>query len=74
MSIGTPDGNVRGRTEGAKEVCNSIGRTAISTNQITQSSLGTKPPTPTLGDLMDTTKDVAEDVRPLDLWKLNATI
>jgi hypothetical protein len=28
-----PNGGVRGRTEGAKGVCNSIERTIISTNQ-----------------------------------------
>jgi hypothetical protein len=31
---GIPKGGVRERTEGAKGVCNLIGRTTISTNQI----------------------------------------
>jgi hypothetical protein len=33
-----PYGGVRGKAEEAEGVCNPIGRTAISTNQITQSS------------------------------------
>jgi hypothetical protein len=32
-------------TEGAQGVCNPIGRTTISTNQITPELPGTKPPT-----------------------------
>jgi hypothetical protein len=35
---GDPNGEVRRRTEEAKEVCYPIGRTTISTNQIPQSS------------------------------------
>jgi hypothetical protein len=35
---GDPNGGVRERTEGAEGVCNPIGRTTISTNQISQSS------------------------------------
>jgi hypothetical protein len=35
---------VKGRNEGAEGVCNSIGRTTISTNQTPESSR-TKPPT-----------------------------
>jgi len=31
---GDPNGEIRARTEGAEEICNSIGRTTISTNQI----------------------------------------
>jgi hypothetical protein len=31
---GDPNGGVRGRTERAERVCNPIGRTTISTNQI----------------------------------------
>jgi len=34
------NGGVKGRTEGAEGVCNPIGRTTISTNQIPQSSQG----------------------------------
>jgi hypothetical protein len=37
---GVPSREVRERTEGAEEVCNLIGRTSISTNQIPQSSQG----------------------------------
>jgi hypothetical protein len=37
---GVPNGRVRGRTEGAEGVCNSIGRTTILTNQTSQSSQG----------------------------------
>jgi hypothetical protein len=33
-----PNVEVRGRTEGAEEVCNIIGKTTISTNQTPQSS------------------------------------
>ena len=33
-----PNVEVRGRTEGAEEVCNIIGKTRISTNQTPQSS------------------------------------
>jgi hypothetical protein len=33
-----PDGGVRRRTEGVEEVCNPIGRTTVSTNQMSQSS------------------------------------
>ena len=33
-----PKVEVRGRTEGAEEVCNIIGKTTISTNQTPQSS------------------------------------
>jgi len=40
-----PTGGVRERTDGAKGICNPIGRTTISTNQNTQSFWGTKPPT-----------------------------
>jgi hypothetical protein len=41
-----PNGGVRGRTEGAEGVCNPIGRTTTSNNQMPQSSQGlTKPPT-----------------------------
>jgi hypothetical protein len=36
---GDPNGRVRGRTEGAEGVCNTIGRTTVSTNQTPQSSL-----------------------------------
>ena len=35
-----PQGGVRERTEGAKVVCNPIGRTTISSNQIPRSSQG----------------------------------
>jgi hypothetical protein len=35
-----PNGGVRGRTKGAEGVCNPIGRTTLSTNQIPQSSQG----------------------------------
>jgi len=35
-----PNGGVRERTKGAEELCNSTGRTTISTNQIPQSSWG----------------------------------
>jgi hypothetical protein len=44
---GVPSGGVRGRTEGVERVCNSIGRTIISTNQTppTPELSGTKPPT-----------------------------
>jgi hypothetical protein len=35
-----PNGGVRERTEGAEGVCNPIGRTTISTNQILQNSQG----------------------------------
>jgi hypothetical protein len=35
---GDPNGGVRGMTEGAEGVYNSIGRTTISTNQILQNS------------------------------------
>jgi hypothetical protein len=37
---GVPNGGVRERSEGAEGVCNPIGRTAISTNQTSQSSQG----------------------------------
>jgi hypothetical protein len=37
---GDPSGEVRARTVGAEGVCNLIGRTTISTNQIPQSSQG----------------------------------
>jgi len=42
---GDLNGRVRGRTERAEGVCNPIGRTAISTNQILPEVPGTKPPT-----------------------------
>jgi hypothetical protein len=35
-----PNGGVRARTVGDEGVCNLIGRTTISTNQISQSSQG----------------------------------
>jgi hypothetical protein len=35
---GVPIGRVRGRTEGAEEDCNPIGRRTISNNQTTQNS------------------------------------
>ena len=35
-----PSGGIRGRTDGSKGVCSSIGQTAISTDQTPQSSLG----------------------------------
>jgi hypothetical protein len=41
---GDPSGEIRGRTEGAKGVCNPIGRT-ISTNQNPPELPRTKPPT-----------------------------
>jgi hypothetical protein len=37
---GVPNGGVRERTEKAEVVCNPIRRTAISTNQTSQSSQG----------------------------------
>jgi hypothetical protein len=40
---GDPNEGVRGKTERAEEVCNSIGRT-ISSNQTPQELPGTKPP------------------------------
>jgi hypothetical protein len=39
---GIPDRRVRGKTEGAEVVCNSIERTTISINQTLQSSQGLK--------------------------------
>jgi hypothetical protein len=43
---GDPNGGVGGRNEGAKGVCNSIGRTTISTNQTPPPELSrTKSPT-----------------------------
>jgi hypothetical protein len=42
---GVPNGGVRERTEGAEGVCNPIGGTTISTNQIPLELPGTKPPT-----------------------------
>ena len=38
-----PNGGVRGRTKGAEEVCNPIGRTKLSTNQTPPELPGTKP-------------------------------
>ena len=40
-----PNGGLRERTEGAEGVCNPIGWTSISTNQISPEFPGTKPPT-----------------------------
>ena len=40
LSQGTPNGGVRGRTEGAEGACNPIRRTTISTNQTTHISQG----------------------------------
>jgi hypothetical protein len=42
---GVPNGRVRERTEGTEGVCNPIGRTIISTNQIPLGSAETKAPT-----------------------------
>jgi len=39
-----PSGGVREKTEGAEGLCNTIGRTTISTNQTPQELPGTKPP------------------------------
>jgi hypothetical protein len=39
-SDGDPNGGIRGRTDGAEGVCNSIGGTTISANQTPQSSQG----------------------------------
>ena len=38
IETGDPNGKDRGRTEGAEGVCNTIGRTTISTNQSPRSS------------------------------------
>jgi hypothetical protein len=40
-----PNGGASGRTDGAKGLSNSIGRTTISTKQIPSKLTGTKPPT-----------------------------
>jgi hypothetical protein len=37
---GSPSGRVRRRTKGAEGICNPIGKTTISTNQMPQSSQG----------------------------------
>jgi len=39
------NGGVREKTEGAEGICNTIGKTAISTNQTPRELPGTKPPT-----------------------------
>jgi len=42
---GDPNGGVREKTEGAEGVCNTIGRTTISTNQTSPDLPRNKPPT-----------------------------
>jgi len=42
---GNPNERVREKTEGAEEVCNTIGRTTISANQTPPELPETKPPT-----------------------------
>jgi len=39
------NGGVREKNEGAKGICNPVGRTAVSTNQTPPELPGTKPPT-----------------------------
>jgi hypothetical protein len=76
------NGRVRGRTEGAEEVCSPIGRTTISTNQTPQNFQGLNQQLRSIHmeGHMAPAADVAENSLawqqwegwPLVLWRLDA--